>query len=177
MWPQLFRSVVPAAVAACIGTADLQGNYRVVSCIVVIQLAVFEPPASHVCPSHTTSHEIDDQDGIDKGISLGSLRPLDWQLLRLAFVLHCIYICGKLARAGWHGATWCWQNISQVRTNANCLETSEVTTITHLTLGADWSNVLEREQLVVAQSLARLQALQSELASLRTGQCALSDID
>ena len=165
MWPQLFRSVVPATVAAYIGTADLQKKYRVVSCIVVIQLAVFEPPASHVCPSHTTSHEVDDQDGIDKGISLGSLHPLDWHLLRLAFVLHCIPICGKLARAGWRGATWCWQKVSQVHINTICLETSEASTITHLTLRADWSNVLEREQLVVEQSLARLQALQSELAS------------
>ena len=124
-----------------------------------------------------TSHEVDDQDGIDKGISLGSLHPLDWQLLRLAFVLHCIPICGKLARAGWHGATWCWQKISQMRTNTICLEANEGTSITHLTLGADWSSVLEREQLVVAQSLARLQALQSELASLQSGQFALNDID
>ena len=56
-------------------------------------------------------------------------------------------------------------------------KTSEATSIAHLTLGVDWSNVLEREHLVVAQSLARLQALQSELALLRTGQFALSDID
>ena len=58
-----------------------------------------------------------------------------------------------------------------------CLETSEVTSDALLTLGIDWPNELEREQLVVAQSLARLQVLQSELALLHAGQFALSDID
>jgi hypothetical protein len=57
------------------------------------------------------------------------------------------------------------------------LETCEDTTAALLTLGVDWSNELEREQLVVAQTLARLQILKSELDALQAGQFALSDID
>ena len=88
MWLQLLRSVAPAAVVAFIGTADLQRKYKVVSCIVVIQLAVFEPPASMTCPSHARTPDVDEPDSPDQGIYFGPLRPLDWQLLRLAFVLH-----------------------------------------------------------------------------------------
>ena len=172
---QLARSVLPAAVVAFIGTADLQRMYKVVYCIVVIQLAVFEPPASMTCPSHATTPDVDEPDSTDQGIYFGPLRPLDWQLLRLAIVLHCIPVCGKLVRAGWYGVTWSWQQLFQARTI--CLETCEDTTAALLTLGVDWSNELEREQLVVAQTLARLQILQSELAALQAGQFALSDID
>ena len=100
MWLQLLRSVALAPVVAFIGTADLQRKYKVVSCIVVIQLAVFEPPASHTCPSHAATPDVDDPESTEQGITLGPLHPLDWQLLRLAIVLHCIPVCGKLVRVG-----------------------------------------------------------------------------
>ena len=116
MWWQLAPSVLPATVVAFIGTADLQRKYKVVACIVVIQFAVFEPPASMTCPSHATTPDADEPDSSDQGISFGPLRPLDWQLLRLAIVLHCILVCGKLVRAGWYGVTWSWQQLFQAQT-------------------------------------------------------------
>ena len=177
MWLQLFRSVAPSVVAAFIGTADLQRKYRVVFSILVIQIAVFEPPAPQECPVHTTTHDADDQDGSDKEVILGPLHPVDWQLLRLAFVLRCLPNCGKIARFGFRGAAWCWKKIYQECFNSNCTDVDEAITLTHLTLRADWSTVLAREQLVTEQSLARLQAFQSELALLRAGQFALGDID
>ena len=73
MWLQLFRSVAPSVVAAYIGTADLQRKYSVVFSILVIQIAVFEPPAPQECPVHTTTHDADDQDGSDKEVILGPL--------------------------------------------------------------------------------------------------------
>ena len=127
------------------------------------------------CPSHATTPDADEPDSTDQGISFGPLRPLDWQLLRLAIVLHCIPVCGKLVRAGWYGVTWSWQQLFQARTI--CLETCEDTTSALLTSGVDWSNELEREQFVVAQTLAKLQNLKSEVDALQAGQFARSDID
>ena len=113
MWLQLFRSVAPSVVAAYMGTADLQRKYRVVLSILVIQLAVFEPQAPLECPAHAVSLEVEDQEGSDKEVTLGPLYPLDWQLLRLALVLQCLPLCGKIARFGYCGTAWFWQKLSQ----------------------------------------------------------------
>ena len=98
MWLHLARTVVPSVVVVFYGTADLQRKYKVVFSVLVVQLAVFEPQIPAECPACTAPLDLDDQDISIKEEQIGSMQPLDWQLLRIAILLHCVPICGKIAR-------------------------------------------------------------------------------
>ena len=95
MWLQLARNVVPSVVVAFYGTADLQRTYREVFSVLVVQLAVCEPQIPAECPACTAPLDLGDQDISIKEEQIGSMQPLDWQLLRIALLLHCVPICGK----------------------------------------------------------------------------------
>ena len=175
MWQQLFRSVDPSVVVAYLGTTDLQRTCKVVLSVLVVQLAVLEPQIPVECPAHTAYFDFEDQDSNHKEEQLGPLNPLDWQLLRLAILLHCAPIWGKSLRAtslSWHG---CGRKLCQ--TWFGQADFAEATGNTHFTLMAEWPDALARERMLTEQSVVRLRFIQSELASLHTGQFALGDVD
>ena len=68
--------------------------------ILVVQLAVLEPQIPLECPAHAASIDFEDQKRSRKEEQLVPLNQLDWQLLRLALLLHCLLICGKIASIG-----------------------------------------------------------------------------
>ena len=145
MWLQLARNVVPSVVVAFCGTADLQRKYRVVFSVLVVQLAVFEPQIPAECPACTAPLDLDDQDISIKEEQIGSMQPSGRQLLRIAILLHCVAMCGKIARVTFLVLIWFWRNLCQ--TLFSQAGVVEANSHTHLTLRAKWPTELARERM------------------------------
>ena len=83
----------------------------------------------------------------------------------------------KIARVSYLGLAWIWQKYCRIPLGCDQTAVAEVAGPAHVTLRAEWLAELAHERLFLEYSLARLHVIQSELASLQTGQFALGDVD
>ena len=175
----MLRSIVPTAVATYLGTAGLQRKYRVTAVVLMVEIALVESHLPVECPAHVPPPDKEDPE-----ISLREehfavhLNFLDWQLIRLALLLHCLPVSLKLGKAAYLGLLRIWSVLRQIGAGV-CEEPLVAGSDGYIdvALRSEWTAEMAHERSLIEHSLTRLHLIQAELASLRLGHLESGDVD